>query len=77
MNLGLGKINGFGVHSSSVLGLSEVFSKPTSKQVAQANKINPETISFYKPLKVECEFCKEKIGLLNDDVFTKSQKVSK
>ena len=33
---------------------------------------NFETIHSCKKFKPECDFCKEKLGLLNDDVFTKS-----
>lgn len=40
-------------------------------RIAAIKKRYPETVYFCKPLKVDCEFCKEKIGLLNNDIFVK------
>ena len=40
-------------------------------RIAAIKKQIPETIYSCKPLKVDCEFCKEKIGLLDNDVFVK------
>lgn len=46
--------------------------------IKQVKKVKTETFYGYKPLKPLCEFCKEKIGLLNDDVFIKqAEKLSK
>ena len=77
MNFGFGKINGFGFNLSANSKMAEVFTKPNNKFVSEVNKAFPETKLFCKPLKVECEFCKEKIGLLGKDVFTKENKVTK
>lgn len=40
-------------------------------RIAAIKKKSPETVYSCKPLKVDCEFCKEKIGLLNNDIFVK------
>lgn len=46
--------------------------------VKKVKEVKTETFYGYKPLKPLCEFCKEKIGLLNDDVFVKqAEKLSK
>lgn len=45
--------------------------------IAKIKKAYPETVRSCKPLKVDCEFCKEKIGLLNSDIFTKQNKQAK
>ncbi len=60
-------MSGF-TNPSDILGLSFVHNLKSK---------NVETIRSCKPFKPECEFCKEKIGLLKDDVFTKSSKESK
>ncbi len=45
--------------------------------IAKLKKTHPETLRSCKPLKVDCEFCKEKIGLLNSDIFVKENKAAK
>lgn len=76
MGFGLGKINGFKFSGASLSGFSETF----DRVVFSAEKIKAmktDTIRSCKPFRPECEFCKEKLNLLNDDVFTKTSKDSK
>lgn len=77
MNFGFGKINGFSSAGFLISGAQQVFEKPSAKLVKNVNKSVSETPFFAKPFKPQCEFCKEKIGLLNDDVFVKESKVHK
>lgn len=45
--------------------------------IARLKKAHPETLRSCKPMKVDCEFCKEKLGLLNSDIFVKENKAAK
>lgn len=55
-----------------------VFNYGNPAFIKKVKEANIETFYGYKPLKPLCEFCKEKIGLLNDDVFVKqAEKLSK
>lgn len=77
MGFGIGKINGANFKIGSMSGFSNIIDFGNPASIARAKKMKIETIRSCKPFKPECEFCKEKLGLLNDDVFTKSSKISK
>lgn len=72
MGLRLGEIRGFDILAAKYSGFSSIISLTNPK--FDAKMPIKETIRSCKPFKPECEFCKEKIGLLNDDVFVKSDK---
>ncbi len=74
MNLRLGKIGGIRIHIARQSGFDSIIDLENPALMSKIKKISCETIYSCKPLKVECEFCKEKIGLLEHDVFTKSSK---
>lgn len=76
MGFGPCKVNGIEDYFTINSGIIEVFLRPDPKVVQKFKKVFPETIRSCKPFKPECEFCKEKIGLLNDDIFIKESKVS-
>lgn len=71
MSLRLGFVSGLNLKGTGISATTHVINTTCrcADVVKQIEKIR--TTNFYKPLKVECEFCKEKIGLLNDDVFQK------
>lgn len=75
MGLRLGEIRGFDILAAKSSGFSNTINFANPKFVE--NIPRRETILSCKPFKPECEFCKEKIGLLNDDVFIKSDNSQK
>ena len=72
MGLRLGEIKGFEFAAGKSTGFSNIINFVNPNIVTKIPK--KETIRSCKPFKPECEFCKEKIGLLNDDVFIKTDK---
>ncbi len=74
--MGIGSIKGLKTNFSKLSGFTDVFYHGDSVKIARAKQVKKDTEWFCKPFKPECEFCKEKIGLLNDDVFIKSSKNS-
>ncbi len=72
--MSIGSIRGLKSGITKLDGFSNVVYHTDSKKLAQAKQLKSETVYSCKPLKVECEFCKEKIGLLKNDVFEKSSK---
>lgn len=74
MNLGISSMNKVMNNTVYTSTMIDVFKKADPKILEKAKKAFPETLRSCKPFKPECEFCKEKIGLLNNDVFTKESK---
>lgn len=72
--MGIGSIRGIKTGITKLQGFKDVVYYGDPVQIARANQIKKDTVYSCKPLKVDCEFCKEKIGLLNNDVFTKFSK---
>ena len=74
--MGIGSIRGIKTSITKLRGFRDVLYHGDPVQIARAKQLKKDTLYSCKPLKVDCEFCQEKIGLLNDDVFTKSSKNS-
>lgn len=72
--MGIGQIKGLKSNVFKLGGFRDILYHGDPAKIARAKKYKTDTEYSCKPLKVECEFCKEKIGLLNNDVFTKSSK---
>ena len=72
MALRIGQIKGFKTSMAKVKGFAQVIDFGNPEYISKIPK--KETTRSCKPLVAECEFCKEKLGLLNDDVFVKSDK---
>ncbi len=72
--MGIGSVKGIKSNISKLSGFKDVLYHGDPAKIARAKQYKKDTVYSCKPLKVECEFCKEKIGLLNNDVFTKSSK---
>lgn len=71
MSIRLGEISGFKISAPKMSGFSQVIDFGNPEKIAKLKQKFPETIRSCKPLKCQCEFCKEKISLLSGDVFTK------
>ncbi len=72
--MSIGSIKGFESNITKLSGFADVVYRQNSKAFANASKVKPVTVYSCKPLNVECDFCKEKIGLLKNDVFERSSK---
>lgn len=72
--MSIGNIRGLKSGITKLDGFSNVVYYGDSAKLAKLKQLKTSTDYFCKPLKVECEFCKEKIGLLKNDVFEKSSK---
>ena len=76
--MGIGKISGYKSGFARLSGFSDVMDFGNPAVIAKLKQAKKDTIYSCKPIKVECEFCKEKLGLLNDDVFVKrAEKLNK
>lgn len=70
--MGIGQISGCQSTIARLSGFSDVMDFGNPAVIAKIKQARKDTVYSCKPIKVKCEFCKEKLGLLNDDVFTKS-----
>ena len=75
--MGIAKIQGLNISATRMSGFTNFSDLVNLSSMRSAKSKNFETIRSCKKFKPQCGFCKEKLGLLNDDVFAKSQEVSK
>lgn len=70
MFLRAGIVRGFKTNMSKLTGFETVSQFPSKELLSKVKQF--ETIRSCKEIKPQYEFCKEKIGLLNGDIFTKT-----
>ena len=69
-------VTGFKNHINRLTGFSEVIDFGNKETISRIVAQSKKTITVNPTMKVDCEFCKEKIGLLTD-VFQKQANVKK
>ncbi len=72
----IGAVNGFKNHINRLTGFSEVIDFGNKETISRIVAQSKKTVATTTPMKVDCEFCKEKVGLLTD-VFQKHANVKK
>lgn len=70
--MGIAKIQGLNISATRMSGFTNFFDLVNLSSMRNDKLKNFETIRSCKKFKPECDFCKEKLGLLNDNVFSKS-----
>lgn len=72
MEFGIGKINLASTRIADVSGFRDVVKLENTPFIASNRNAKRADDIAKRLLKLECEFCKEKVGLLNGDVFIKT-----
>ena len=74
MSFRLGSVNGFKLGGTGISGTSNLFDTFSCDSNLMKHLKKTKSVDLQKRIKVDCGFCKEKIGLLSSDVFQKQVK---